>query len=64
MSLLSSLILPELEKQLVSIEPLLAQFIFQQLRDIGQELVSYVENKVDNDQNKIDKVDATLPNCL
>lgn len=59
MSLLSSLILPELEKQLVSIEPLLAQFIFQQLRDIGQELVSYV----DNDQNKIDKVDPILPNC-
>jgi hypothetical protein len=46
MSILSSLILPELEKQLIAYEPMLADFAVKQLHKLGSELVAYAESKM------------------
>jgi len=46
MSLLSSVILPHLEKQLVALEPAIADFILKEIHVIGSQLISYVEGKL------------------
>lgn len=46
MSLLSSLILPKLEKELLTLEPEIAQFVFGQLKSMGAEVVAWAEGKL------------------
>jgi len=47
MSLLSGIILTELEKQLVIMQPQIADFLLKQLHAISLELIAYVEQKLD-----------------
>jgi hypothetical protein len=46
MSLLSALILPKLEKELVDLEPEIAQFLLGQMKVMGSELLAWVETKI------------------
>ncbi len=46
MSLLSSIILPALEKELIASEPVIAEFALKQLHKIGQQLMTYAESKI------------------
>ena len=46
MSLLSAILLPEIEKQLIALEPQIATFVLKQLHVIGSEFVAYVEEKL------------------
>ena len=46
MSLLSAILLPEIEKQLIALEPQIAAFVLKQLHVIGSEFVAYVEGKL------------------
>jgi len=46
MSLLSSLIIPHLEDQLVQYEPEIAHFILIQIKNIGGELLDWTTNKI------------------
>lgn len=46
MSLLSSIILPKLEKELVLLEPEIAEFLLGQLKSIGAELFAWAEDKM------------------
>jgi hypothetical protein len=52
MSLLSAIILPKLEKELVYLEPEIAQFLLGQLQSIGAELLAWVEEKIKDPQIK------------
>lgn len=45
MSLLSSIILPRLEKELIALEPLAAQFLLNQFKEAGIEFMAWVESK-------------------
>lgn len=45
MSLLSSIILPKLEKELIVLEPAIAQFVISQLESIGSEVMAWIESK-------------------
>lgn len=45
MSFLSSIILPKIEKELISLEPQAADFIISQLDSIASEVISWVEKK-------------------
>jgi hypothetical protein len=47
MSLLSSVILPKLEKELIAMEPEIAQFILIQAKSVGAELLAWIEKKLD-----------------
>jgi hypothetical protein len=38
--------LPEIEKQLIALEPQIAAFVLKQLHVIGSEFVAYVEGKL------------------
>ncbi len=46
MSLLSSIILPKLEKELIALEPEIAQFLINQLKILGTEVALWAENKL------------------
>jgi len=46
MSLLSAIILPKLEKELIALEPEIAQFLLGQVQSIGAELLAWVEEKL------------------
>ena len=46
MSLLSSLILPKLEKELLEMEPQIAEFMINQLKECASEVVHWAENKI------------------
>lgn len=48
MSLLSSVILPEVEKSLVGMKPEMIRFLMSQVQTIGSELLEWVERKLDN----------------
>lgn len=45
MSLLSSIILPKLEKELISLEPEIANFIISQIETVGKEILDWVNSK-------------------
>ena len=51
MSLLSAIILPKLERELVAMEPEIAEFLLRQLKMVASELIEWVEKKVDVDLN-------------
>ena len=48
MSLLSSIILPSLEKELVALEPQIAQFLLKQAHTVGAEVLAWVEQKLEH----------------
>jgi hypothetical protein len=54
MSLLSAIILPKLEKELLAIEPNIAQFIIQQVKSVGDDIVMWAEQKLANNDHKVD----------
>ena len=56
MSLFSSLILPHLEKELIALEPQLAQFILNQLKGAASEVVAWAETKLQADLNGDGKI--------
>lgn len=45
MSLLSSLVIPRLEKELEQFEPQIAQFLMQQLQMLGTDVLQWIEQK-------------------
>ena len=47
MSLFSTIILPELEKQLDVMSPQISEFLLNQLRILSLELIAYLEEKID-----------------
>jgi hypothetical protein len=49
MSLLSAIILPKLEKELVSLKPEIASFALHQLKYIAEEIIAWAEKKADID---------------
>lgn len=51
MSLLSSILLPKLEKELLDIQPDIAQFLLRQLKLLANEVLEWVETKIDLDIN-------------
>ena len=51
MSLFSSLILPHLERELLALEPQLAQFLLNQLKNAADEVVVWAESKLNTDLN-------------
>ncbi|CAB4126838.1 hypothetical protein UFOVP260_53 [uncultured Caudovirales phage] len=51
MSLLSSIILPRLEKELVAMEPAISQFILSQMKSMASEVIEWAETKIDVDIN-------------
>lgn len=51
MSLLSSILLPKLEKELLSLEPDVARFILRQLKVFSAEVIEWAEDKLDMDLN-------------
>ena len=46
MSLLSSIILPKLEKELLSQEPEIAAFLVKQLHALASEVITWAEGKI------------------
>lgn len=46
MSLLSSVILPKLEKELTGLEPEAAQFLLGELKSMSAEVLAWAENKI------------------
>lgn len=51
MSLLSAVILPIIEKELLALEPEMAQFVIGQLKIFASEVVEWAEKKVNIDLN-------------
>lgn len=51
MSLLSSIILPKLERELVQLTPDIQQFLVAQLKIVAAELVEWAESKINVDLN-------------
>lgn len=52
MSLLSSIILPKLEKELTALEPQAAQFLLGELKSMSADVLAWAENKASSsDQN-------------
>ncbi len=52
MSLLSSIILPRLEKELIAMEPAISQFILSQIKSMASEVIEWVETKIEVDINQ------------
>lgn len=46
MSLLSAIILPKLEKELIVLEPEIAKLLFAQAKSIGMEITAWAEKKL------------------
>lgn len=53
MSLLSSIILPKLEKELVAIEPEITKFLLGQLHSLATEVITWAENKMQGATNEV-----------
>ncbi len=51
MSLLSSIILPKLERELVQLTPDIQQFLLAQLKIVAGELIEWAESKLNIDLN-------------
>lgn len=60
MSLFSSFILPHLEKELVNIEPQLAQFLLQEMKSSATTIVDWAETKLHTDLNGDGKIGNTV----
>jgi hypothetical protein len=56
MSLFSSLILPHLERELIALEPQIAQFLLNQLKNAADEVVAWAESKLNTDLNGDGKI--------
>ncbi|QHJ76047.1 MAG: hypothetical protein [Bacteriophage sp.] len=56
MSLFSSFILPQLEKELLAAKPEIAQFILQQLKNVSLEVLDWAEKKLSVDLNGDGKI--------
>jgi len=56
MSLLSAIILPHLEKQLLEQTPEIAQTLVQAVHGVGNELVKWAEGKLNMDVNGDGKI--------
>jgi hypothetical protein len=55
MSLFSSIILPQLEKELIAASPEISGFIFRQLGNAALEVINWIEKKsTEINQSKID----------
>lgn len=52
MSLLSSIILPRLEKELIAMEPAISQFIISQMKSMASEVIEWAETKIEVDINQ------------
>jgi len=48
MSLLSSVILPHLEKELIALEPQLSNFVLGQIKLVSSEIIDWVDKKLSN----------------
>jgi len=51
MSLISALLLPQLEKELVNLEPQIAQFLLGQLKNVAADVIDWAEIKLNTDLN-------------
>lgn len=51
MSLLSSIILPKLERELVQLTPDIQQFLLSQLKIVAGEFIEWAESKINVDLN-------------
>lgn len=51
MSLLSSIILPKLERELVQLTPDIQQFLLAQLKIVAGEIIEWAESKINVDLN-------------
>jgi|AntAceMinimDraft_18_1070375.scaffolds.fasta_scaffold263206_2 hypothetical protein len=49
MSLFSSLILPHIEQEILSMKPQMAQFLLEQIKSTGHDLVNWAETKLNTD---------------
>jgi len=58
MSLLSTIILPKLEKELIGLEPEVTQFIVSQLKSLAADVVMWAETKLNVDINRDGKIGA------
>lgn len=56
MSLLSAVLLPILEKEFLSLEPIAAQFLLSQLKNAGKEIIEWAESKMNLDINGDGKI--------
>ncbi len=56
MSLFSAIILPQLEKELLSLEPQIATFLLGQLKKVSGEVVEWAESKLNVDINGDGKI--------
>jgi hypothetical protein len=45
MSLLTSFIIPELEKELIEVEPIIASFLVKKIKAEASELLQWIESK-------------------
>jgi len=45
MSLLSSILIPKLEEELIAQEPVIAQFLIKQAHDLASEVIDWAESK-------------------
>lgn len=59
MSLFSAWILPHLEKELITMEPQVAQFLLTQLKKSATEVVAWTESKIGADINGDGKIGIT-----
>ncbi len=57
MSLLTSLIIPELEKELMEVEPIIASFLIKKLKKEAGELLQWIESKAHLELKSFDKDD-------
>ena len=56
MSLLSSIILPKLERELVQLTPDIQQFLLAQLKIVAGEVIEWAESKINVDLNGDGKI--------
>jgi len=56
MNYLVSLLIPILEKELLALEPQVAQFLLNELKKLSQELVNWAELKLNADLNGNGKI--------
>lgn len=52
MSLLSSIILPKLEKELIALEPVIASFVLKEIQSAAEIIIEWVETKAQKAVNK------------
>lgn len=55
MSLLSSIILPKLEKELIALEPVIASFVLKELQSAAEIVITWIESKGKDAANKDSK---------